>query len=125
MAEFRLSASAETAIDDILVRSERTFGELARERYAALFVAAMTDVADDLNRPGVKRIETSRHPLALYHIGRSRERVADPPGRVGEPRHLIVFRQAADGVVEILGVIHERMLRGRALRRIMREIARD
>jgi toxin ParE1/3/4 len=125
VAEFRLSASAETAIDDILARSERSFGEQARERYAALFVAAMTDVADDPNRPGVKRIETSRHQLALYHIGRSREHVVDPSGRVGEPRHLIVFRQAADGVVEILGVIHERMLRGRALRSIVREIARD
>jgi hypothetical protein len=34
--------------------------------------------------------------------------------RVGEPRHLIVYRVAPDAVVEILSLVHDRMLLGRA-----------
>jgi len=39
---------------------------------------------------------------------------------VHEPRHSVVFRVADDGVVDILGFVHDTMLRGRALRRIVR-----
>lgn len=30
--------------------------------------------------------------------------------RVADPRHMIVYRTASDGVVEILSVVHDRML---------------
>jgi toxin ParE1/3/4 len=37
--------------------------------------------------------------------------------RVGEPRHLVVYRVAPDGVTEILSLVHDRMLLARAVRR--------
>ncbi|MFI4986313.1 MAG: type II toxin-antitoxin system RelE/ParE family toxin [Alphaproteobacteria bacterium] len=119
MADYRLSAAAETEIDAILVRSEDSFGADARKRYAALFVAAMQDVSEAPQRPSVVWLRVARHRVGLYHIHHSRAHVPDPPGRVGEPRHVIVIRVADDGIVDILGVMHERMLRGRALRRIL------
>jgi hypothetical protein len=36
------------------------------------------------------------------------------------PRHLIVYRLASDGVVEILGLVHDRMVLSRAARRFVR-----
>jgi hypothetical protein len=35
--------------------------------------------------------------------------------RVGRPRHLVVYRIGRDGVVEIMGLIHDRMLLDRAV----------
>jgi toxin ParE1/3/4 len=40
--------------------------------------------------------------------------------RVGSPRHIIVYRVAEDGLVEILGVVHDRMVLSRAARRAVR-----
>ncbi len=37
------------------------------------------------------------------------------------PRHLIVYRLGTDGVVEVLGVIHDRMMLVRAARDVKRE----
>jgi toxin ParE1/3/4 len=51
--------------------------------------------------------------------------VPDPPGQVGEPRHLIVFRIADDNVVDIIGIMHERMLARRALREMLRRNTND
>jgi toxin ParE1/3/4 len=103
----------------ILADSEVNFGPAARTRYAVLPRGAFQDVADQPNRHGVAWHARRRQRIGVYHARHSRNRVPDPPGRVGEPRHLIVFRVADDGIVEILGLMHERMLRGRALRRII------
>jgi len=44
-----------------------------------------------------------------------------PDIRVGNPRHIVVYRVANDGVVEIVGMAHDRMLLARAARRMRRE----
>jgi len=41
--------------------------------------------------------------------------------RVERPRHLLVYRIAPDGIVEILSVVHDRMQLTRAARRAQRE----
>jgi toxin ParE1/3/4 len=120
MVKYRLAGTAEAEIDKILARSEREFGAQARERYANLIVAAMEDVADDPGQALVDWKRLSRVEIGIYRIAHSRNRVPDPPGRVGEPRHSVVFRVARDGVVDIIGIIHDRMLRARALRKIVR-----
>jgi hypothetical protein len=51
----------------------------------------------------------------------SRRHVADPPGSVRGPRHYLVFRIGADGIVDILGFMHDSMLLDCALRRLIRE----
>jgi toxin ParE1/3/4 len=117
---YRLSAVAEQQVREALAWSEGRFGLSARSRYATLLVTAMGDVAEDPGRPNVATVRAGGRSLSLYHIGHSRRRVPNRHGRVSEPRHLLVFEVGADGIVDILGLIHERMLRGRALRRLVR-----
>lgn len=121
MAEYRLSAPAEVQIDEILDRSQEKFGDLSRERYAALLVAAMEDVADDPEQKSVSWKHVAFGRIGVYHISHSRRHVPDPSGPVGNPRHFLIFRIGLDGIVDILGFIHERMLFNRALGRIVSE----
>lgn len=119
MGRYRLSSRAEGQIDEILDWSQEKFGELTRERYAALLVTAMEDVADDPEQEAVAWKRSRSGKVGVYHVGHSREHVPDPPGQVGDPRHYLVFRYGQDGIVDILGFIHERMLFSRALRKIL------
>ena len=59
------------------------------------------------------------YPLRL---GRSR---VEPARRVGNPRHLVVYRLGSDGIVESLGLVHDRMVLSRAARTIVRAIDQD
>jgi toxin ParE1/3/4 len=120
VGEFRLSRVANAQVVDILARSEDMWGEQARERYAALLAAAMSDIADDPRNPLIHWKHVRGITLGLYHIEHSRRNVSDPPEPVGDPRHLIVFRISGDKLVDILGVMHERMLARRVLREILR-----
>ena len=120
MADYRLSAPAEAQIDQILEWSQEKFGDEARKRYAALLVAAMENVAEEPSQAAIVWKRSGRADLGIYHVRHSRDRVPEPPGPVGDPRHYLVFRVGTDGVVDILGFIHERMLLTRALRRIVR-----
>jgi len=120
MAEFRLSGPAEDQIDEILVRSEEKFGVLSRERYAALLVAAMNEVATNPYGNMVTWKQLSSGKIGIFHIEHCRRRVSDPPGIVKEPRHLLIFRVAHDDVVNIIGVLHDSMLLDRAIRRVVR-----
>jgi len=113
VAAFRLSAPAEAALDDILKWSAAHF-------HAALLVQAMQDVADDPERPGITWVRIRQAMIGLYHLRHSRGGF-DPVARVNQPRHLVVFRIGAEGIVDVLGFIHERMLRDRALRRLARQ----
>lgn len=117
---FRLSGPAEAELDDILDWSERNFHEVGRIRYAALLVQAMQDIADDPRRFGIEWVQAAEQRVGLYHSWHSRTHIVDPAERIHAPRHLIVFRLGDDGVVDILGFVHESMLRGRALSRIVR-----
>jgi toxin ParE1/3/4 len=120
MAEFRLSAPAEAQLMEILDWSEEHFGEVSRARYASLLVKAMENVADDPHHTSVAWKRFTSGPVGVYHVRHSRDRVPDPPGSVREPRHYLIFRLGHEGIVDILGFIHERMLFDRALRRLLR-----
>ena len=104
MAEWRLAGPAEAQLVRILADSAEGWGPAGRDRYAALLLAAMQDVADDPARPGSTLIEGR---LRIYHCRHSRRRVATPPGRVRRPRHVLVYEVAADGVVDILGLFYD------------------
>lgn len=121
MADYRLSAFAEAQIEEVLERSQEKFGGITRERYATLLVTAMQDVADEPNRQLISWKRASSANVGVYHIRDSRKHVSDPPGPVGEPRHYLIFRIGRDGVVDILGFIHDSMLFDRALRRLMKK----
>lgn len=105
MGIYRLPQHVEDRMLSILDDSARNFGEAARDRYAALIVQAMQDVADEPYRLNTQ-VDPDVDPTArFYHIRNSRMRVADPPGRVDEPRHVLVYEPAEEGIVNILGFI--------------------
>jgi toxin ParE1/3/4 len=113
---YRLLGGAEDDIDRILLRSAREWGFEAAARYDRLMRAVFSAVAAFPALPGSQDVAGARiYPLRL---GR---RLVSPEQRVGRPRHLVVYRVGTDGVVEILGLAHDRMLLDRAARRMQRE----
>ena len=59
--------------------------------------------------------------IRVYPIRLARRRV-EKGRRVARPRHLIVYRLASDTVIEVLGLVHDRMVLSRAARAIVRAI---
>ncbi|HEY4254048.1 MAG TPA: type II toxin-antitoxin system RelE/ParE family toxin [Roseomonas sp.] len=115
---YRFTAAAEAQFEAILLRSARTHGTDAAARYSRLIVTAASAIGHDPGLPGSCGI--SRLPgIRFYPARLSRMRVRSDH-RVGSPRHLILYRLAADGVVEILGLVHDRMVLSRAARKILR-----
>ena len=115
---YRLAKAAEAQIDAVLLESARAHGVEAAGRYGLLILTAMEALGDD---PGlVRSSEVPRlRGVRAYPTRLSRARVG-PARRVGRPRHLVIFRVGSDGVVEILGLVHDRMVLSRSARRIVR-----
>lgn len=116
---YRLVGRAEDRIDAVLLESARRGGIDAAARYNRLIIAAMTGVGDFPALPGSREVPKIAGVRTL-HL-RSARRLVAREHRVGEPRHLVVYRVAPDGVVEILSLVHDRMLLTRAARRALRE----
>ncbi|MDQ7251549.1 type II toxin-antitoxin system RelE/ParE family toxin [Dongia sedimenti] len=119
MADFRLSGPAAAELDEILDWSETNFGPEARERYNALVFEAIQNVAGEAHQANVRWHRVRSTDIGVYHIEHSRDRVSVELGRVGEPRHYLILTIGADGVVEILGFVHDSMLLKRAFRKLV------
>jgi toxin ParE1/3/4 len=116
---YRLVGRAGDRIDTILLETARQWGIEAAGRYHRLILAALAIVGDFPDTPGSRSLP--RPPgVRTYHLRRARRRVVAEQ-RVGRPRHLIVYRVAPDGVVEILSLVHDRMVVEQAARRAQRE----
>jgi toxin ParE1/3/4 len=116
---YRLVGRAEERIDAVLLESARRGGIDAAVRYSRLIIAAMTAVGDSPGMPGSREVPKVAG-VRTIHL-RSARRLVPREHRVGEPRHLIVYRVAPDAVVEILSLVHDRMLLGRAARGARRD----
>jgi toxin ParE1/3/4 len=93
-------------IDGIISSSVRDFGHSAALRYEGLIDAALAAIAADDNDAGVRR-STETNGVCWYHLRSARGLV--PPGeRVGNPRHILVFRVHADAII-VLRVLHDAM----------------
>ncbi len=114
---YRLAGPAEARLRAVLAESEARFGPLARDRYATLILRAMRDIAADPFRHNTHAEPALDPAVRFYHLRHSRSRAAPPNARVGDPRHLLVFQIAPDGVVEILGLIPDSVPRALAWRR--------
>ncbi len=79
----------------------------------------MTAIGDSPAMPGSRDVPKVAGVRTL-HL-RSVRRLVPREHRVGQPRHLVVYRVAPDGVTEILSVVHDRMLLIGAARRAKRE----
>lgn len=108
MPRYRLSPLAEQDLEAILAWTHEYFGEQGRIRYEALVVRAILDVAADPQRSGCHLRPELAKGAMTYHLLHSRDQV---PGteRVRKPRHLLLFRVAADGCLEIGRVLHDSM----------------
>ena len=106
---YRLTAAAEHQIDEILLQSARNYGLDAAGRYGALILAVVEALGDKPDSPGFVELPRLRGVRA-YPARLARNRI-DPSRRVAAPRHLVVYRLAPDGIVEILGLAHDRMAR--------------
>jgi toxin ParE1/3/4 len=115
---YRLLAGAEADIDRILLDSARAFGVEAAERYDLLMRSVFAALAAVPDRPGSQKVTTAAH-VRVYPLRIARRLVAEEQ-RVGRPRHIVVYRVGSDGVVEIIGLAHDRMLLSRAVRRMRR-----
>ena len=108
----RLTRAAEDRIDATLLESARVHGIEAAGRYGLPILAAMASLGDDPHSPGSREV-LRLSGIRAYPIRLSRMRV-ESARRVRVPRHIIVYRVAADGVVEIPGLVHDRMVLSRA-----------
>lgn len=109
MAQVRLSPEAQADIEAILAWTHEQFGEQGRLRYEELLAQAILDLASEPNRAGtLERPELARGARA-YHLRHSRDDVTRSVGRVRKPRHFLLYRMAADGVLEIGRVLHDSM----------------
>lgn len=118
MPSYRLSRLAKSVTVAILARSEHEFGSAARNRYAALLLQAMRDVADDPTRPGTTLDRAIDPTCRFYHIRHSRTRVPNPPGSVNGPRHVLVYEVATDGTVDIIAIVPDAVPREVTIARI-------
>jgi toxin ParE1/3/4 len=116
---YRIVGRAEDRIDAILLESAGRWGIDAAARYNRLIIAAMTAVGDSPALPGSREVPNVAG-VRVLHL-RSARRLVAREHRVGEPRHLVVYRVAPDGAVEILSLVHDRMLLARAARQAQRE----
>lgn len=104
-----LAPAAEDDLASILVWSRETFGEMARQRYAALLAQAITDVARDPSRAGVHEAGEIIAGLCVYHIVHSRRSGNAAAARVAAPRHFLVFRLRHETTLEVVRVLHDSM----------------
>jgi len=107
VARYRLSPPAKADIAALLRNSETVHGAEARVRHRALLSAALRRIAaDPQGRSTVDHSELFAG-VRSFHIRNSRSESREPP--VGRPVHLIFYRVAEPGVIDIVRVLHERM----------------
>ncbi|MBC3435853.1 type II toxin-antitoxin system RelE/ParE family toxin [Pseudomonas sp. BW16M2] len=106
-ATIRLSHAARNDISEILRFTQVQFGDAARRRYQGLLQAALRSISESPEQAGsCKRTEVAAglRSLHLMHC-----RSVSTAGRVARPRHLILYRQQMDQVVEVVRVLHDAM----------------
>jgi toxin ParE1/3/4 len=111
VARYRLSGPAKADIASVLRTSETMHGLQARIRYRAQLTAAMRRIAaDPQGRSTVDRSELFAG-LRSFHIRYARAQSREAP--VANPVHVIHYRMVEPGLIEIVRVLHERMVPGR------------
>jgi plasmid stabilization system protein ParE len=105
---YRLTGQAAAQINNITTETVQRFGIVAARRYYQLMLTAFGILCD---RPFVAdrskllpSPELRAYPLALA-------RSAMPPDeRVSRPQHFVIYRVGQDGVADVLGLAHDRLL---------------
>lgn len=106
-AQYRLTASAKADITALLKESASQHGLDARDRYAALILAALRRVAKAPEGHSTSARPDLRPDIRSFHIRHSRNESHEAP--VGNPVHVIFYRAIEPGLIEIVRVLHDRM----------------
>jgi toxin ParE1/3/4 len=107
LARFRLSDLAGFDVADILKTSAALHGEQARIRYRGLLSAAFRRIAAEPEGPLSMARDELAEGLRSLHLRHCKSESQEAP--VASPVHIVFFRRASDGQVEIIRVLHERM----------------
>jgi toxin ParE1/3/4 len=101
----RLSPQARADIRKILAWSEEYFGHDAALRYGEFIIQALKDIEIDPMRFGVRHRDELPIGIYSYNLAASRDRVAG--AKVTLPRHVVIFRQSAENLFEVVRVLHD------------------
>lgn len=118
---YRLLQGAEDDVDLILLQDAGEWGLDASVRYnrlmPAVFAAlgALPGLRGSRAIPGVEGVRA-------YHLRLGRTLI-EPGQRVGQPRHFAIYRLGSDGLVEIIGLAHDRTLLAEAALRMQQSKA--
>lgn len=107
MARFRLARPAQTDLANILSTSAERWGVEGRQRYAAALAAAMRQVAAEPDGPLTRKRADLRSGIRSFHVRYTRRSAEG--AKVRRPVHVLYYRIAEEGVIEIVRVLHERM----------------
>ena len=119
MLPYRITGPARRGIERILIESGRDFGEAAAERYHRLMLGVFDALGTEPNRRGSRALDDLPDVRAFpLRLG---TQLVERDLRVRTPRHIVVYRIGSDGVVEILGLAHDRMLLDRFARSVQRQ----
>jgi toxin ParE1/3/4 len=107
MARFRLARPAQVDLANILATSVERWGAEGRHRYAAVLAAAMRQVAAEPDGPLTRKRPDLRSGIRSFHVRHARR--SGEGAKVRRPVHVLYYRVAQVGVIEIIRVLHERM----------------
>lgn len=107
MARFRLARPAQVDLANIAATSAERWGAEGRQRCAAVLAAAMRQVADQPEGPLTKKRSELRSGIRSFHVRHTRRSAED--ATVRRPVHVLYYRIAQEGLIEIVRVLHERM----------------
>ncbi|WP_323147908.1 type II toxin-antitoxin system RelE/ParE family toxin [Pseudomonas oryzihabitans] len=106
--KYRISAEARQDLADILVYSAQQFGLAARKRYQSLLVGSFNLIATDPYGPVSRARDELYEGLRSLHLAHAQRGIPSEQ-RVGQPRHVVFYRMAADDVIEIVRLLHDLM----------------
>jgi|SRR5687767_14333924 len=106
MARFRLARPAQLDLAYILSTSGQRWGAEGQKRYAAVLAGAMRRVAAEPDGPLTRKRPDLRSGIRSFHVRHVRR---SAEANVRRPVHVLYYRVAEEGVIEIVRVLHERM----------------
>jgi toxin ParE1/3/4 len=107
MAQFRLARPTQIDLANILSTSAEQWGAEGQQRYAAVLAAAMRQVAAEPEGPLTRKRPDLRSGIRSFHVRHARR--SAETAKVRKPVHVLYYRVARQGVIEIVRVLHERM----------------
>jgi toxin ParE1/3/4 len=105
--QLHLAKAAQDDIAHILEWTVHAFGTLGLKRYETLIQAALSDLAGNPSRPGVRMRDDIGPAICTYHLASSRKRTSTG-SQVAKPRHLIVFHVVGN-TVQVARLLHDAM----------------